>query len=120
MTHKQVMYSLRKETNPTMVDYISLAIANGMQEVQVVENLSRMYEGKTGMKAWSRLSAIVQDYILRYSVTSDDNLVNYSKRNRPVIIEGVTYPSIQDACNVLGITRRTVECRLKNGKFQYA
>lgn len=129
MTHDEILTSATKHQNATICDYISIAMANGWDKLQITQELNEHMILMTGCNSWSRITSLIDEYVTEYGKGREES-VDYNEypqggnpkfisQKRPIIYRGKEYKSVVECARANGKSRGAVRYALQKGLATY-
>ena len=114
MTHGEIMDRIK--CNPTIGDYISLAVADGWTKEHIIRNLYDHILTCTGEMLWNEVEHLYVHFM--------ETLANGAPENRqrivkPVAYKGVVYKTVRAAARANGVSHTAIQNAIKNGAAKY-
>lgn len=115
MTHYDIMEQLKPD--PTIGDYISLAVVDGWTKDKIVTELYNLFLSAQGDNYWDKISKLYDEYMSRYNIggaVKESPRGKYKKvkegdaRIRAVTYKGKYYKSVSEAARANGTNRDTI------------
>lgn len=114
MTHAEIMKRIR--LNPTVGDYISIAVADGWPKERVIRNLYDHILTYTGETLWADIEALYIRYMETHALGAPEQK---ERIVRSVSYKGVVYKTIREAGRKNGVSDTTVRNAIKKGIAKY-
>lgn len=124
MTHSEIMETLGKK--PTIVDYISMAVADGWPKGKVVAELTGLYIRAAGDDFLDEISELYDQYMDSYGVSCDvitrrkhEPQKSSTRKRKHVLMNGIEYDSITEAAKQNFTYTKKIRQYLESGEAQY-
>lgn len=114
MTHREIMQAI--QSNPTIGDYISLAVAYGWKREKILRNLYDHIMNCTGQNEWDAIEALYVLYMETHAVGAPEPK---ERRVGPVEYKGGIYKTVREASRVHGVSHTAIKNAIKRGEARY-